>query len=416
MVESWKKVSIGECCDILDHKRIPLNGEERDKIPGHIPYYGANGVQGFISKYIFDENLIAMAEDGGYFDEFANRPIAYRISGKSWVNNHAHILRAKKGYCQDFIFYSVVHKNIFKFIKGGTRSKLNQAELRSIEISIPDSIDEQSKIVGILTKVDETIDQTEKIIDKQERIKTGLMQDLFTKGIDKNGKIRSEETHKFRDLPIGRILEDWDVQSINKKLYMKGRIGWQGLKAAEFLQTGNYLVTGIHFTDDYKVNWDICYRISDFRYEQAPEIQLKVDDVIITKDGTIGKLAYIDYLPGKTSLNSHLLVLRPLRDDILPRYLFYQLMSERFKRFIEDVKIGTTRPALTEANFGKFYLQIPSIKEQIKIIRILDLEFNKIFDTKSQLIKLKRIKAGLMQDLLTGKVRVTHLLEQEVAI
>ena len=95
---NWSTWTIEECCDILDNKRIPVNSEEREKRIGDIPYYGANGLQGYIDDFIFDEHLILIAEDGGRFDEFTTRPIAYRISGKSWVNNHAHVLRAKTGF------------------------------------------------------------------------------------------------------------------------------------------------------------------------------------------------------------------------------------------------------------------------------------------------------------------------------
>ena len=97
-------------------KRIPVNGEDRDRRSGDIPYYGANGLQGYIDDFIFDEPLILIAEDGGRFDEYLSRPIAYRIAGKSWVNNHAHLLRAKDGFCQDAVFYCLEHKDIQEFI------------------------------------------------------------------------------------------------------------------------------------------------------------------------------------------------------------------------------------------------------------------------------------------------------------
>ena len=96
-MSDWLTTTIGEACDILDSMRVPVNEEERNKRSGDVPYYGANGLQGYIDGYLFDEPLILMAEDGGYFDEYQTRPIAYRIKGKSWVNNHAHILRAIKG-------------------------------------------------------------------------------------------------------------------------------------------------------------------------------------------------------------------------------------------------------------------------------------------------------------------------------
>lgn len=153
-------VKVSECCDILDNLRIPLNAEEREKIKGNIPYCGANGIQGYISEYIFDEDLILLAEDGGNFDEYQTRPIAYRISGKSWVNNHAHVLRAKEGYDFPFVFYSLQHKNLIPFIKGGTRAKLNQAELREITIwDAPFPI--QQRIGEIIETIDNQIEATQ---------------------------------------------------------------------------------------------------------------------------------------------------------------------------------------------------------------------------------------------------------------
>ena len=85
----WEVVKIEDCCDILDSERIPLNDEERRDIKGEYPYYGANGVVDWINKHIFDEDLILMAEDGGYFDQYETRTIAYLVNGKCWVNNHA---------------------------------------------------------------------------------------------------------------------------------------------------------------------------------------------------------------------------------------------------------------------------------------------------------------------------------------
>ena len=214
--EGWKVATIEECCDILDSKRIPVNAEERESRIGEIPYYGANGLQGYIDDYIFEEDLILIAEDGGCFDEFATRAIAYKISGKSWVNNHAHVLKAKQYYSQNFIFYSLEHKDIQSFIVGGTRAKLNQTALRSIQLSVPNKIEEQTQIAAILSTIDLAITQTEAIIAKQQRIKTGLMQDLLTKGIDENGNIRSEATHEFKDSSIGRIPVEWEVENLGQ--------------------------------------------------------------------------------------------------------------------------------------------------------------------------------------------------------
>ncbi len=175
----WVIAKIEDCCDILDSQRIPLNDETRRNMKGQYPYYGANGFLDGINDYIFDDNLILMAEDGGYFEEYKTRPIAYLVSGRCWVNNHAHVLRAKEGWVREWIFYNVVHKNILPHIGGGTRSKLNQKELRAIPIPAP-PFTEQKRIAKVLSCVDEKIEKAMKCKENLGFVKKGLMQVLLT--------------------------------------------------------------------------------------------------------------------------------------------------------------------------------------------------------------------------------------------
>lgn len=118
---------------------------------------------------------------------------------------------------------------------------------------------------------------------------------------------------------------------------MKGRIGWQGLNQTEFTTNNDepYLITGMNFKNG-AIRWDEVYHVSDERYEIAKEIQLKSGDVLMTKDGTIGKLLYVDYIPypHKASLNSHLLVFRPLNNSYNPKYLYYHLFSPYFSNIL----------------------------------------------------------------------------------
>ena len=164
--------------DILDNFRVPVNDEERQKRGGDVPYYGANGLQGYIDRPLFNEPLILIAEDGGNFEQFSDRPIAYRISGPSWVNNHAHILRAKN-YNQDYLFYAIEHMNILSLISGGTRAKLNQGELRKIKVPETDLL-EQNRVADIVNSI---VNELKMLIDLKSKLisqKQGLMQDLFT--------------------------------------------------------------------------------------------------------------------------------------------------------------------------------------------------------------------------------------------
>lgn len=179
----WKKVKLKEISVCLDNLRKPINSKEREKMKGNIPYYGANGIVDYVNDYLFDEPLILMAEDGGHFNEFRHRPIAMKIEGKTWVNNHAHVLRIINSD-HDFVYYSLVHKDIRKYINGSTRGKLTQSDMLAIELILPDSIEEQKAISHILMKIDLNIELLEKELKELKYQKKGLMQLLLT------GKVR----------------------------------------------------------------------------------------------------------------------------------------------------------------------------------------------------------------------------------
>jgi type I restriction enzyme S subunit len=180
----WINLKIEDVADCLDNYRIPLNESYRANIPGPYPYCGANGIMDYINDFLIDDDVILMAEDGGHFDEYYNKPIAYRMKGKIWINNHAHILKAKPHYSQDFLFYSLVHKNILPYLAGGTRAKLNRFEMNKINIKLPKEKKEQEEIGSILTDIDNEIEALKHRLEKTKQIKQGMMQNLMS------GKIR----------------------------------------------------------------------------------------------------------------------------------------------------------------------------------------------------------------------------------
>ena len=169
---------IGEICEILDNKRIPLNDEERFNIKGSIPYYGANGILDYINKYIFNEELVLLAEDGGHFDEYYKRPIAQFVKGKSWINNHSHILKAKNKE-NLYLYFSLVHKNILSILNGAGRAKLNQADLKKIKIPYPDN-KKQNEIARILSMKEKHIRLLEQELEQYKQLKKALSQLLLT--------------------------------------------------------------------------------------------------------------------------------------------------------------------------------------------------------------------------------------------
>ncbi|MEZ4179965.1 MAG: restriction endonuclease subunit S [Candidatus Doudnabacteria bacterium] len=184
--DEWKEVKLKDIAICLDAKRVPLNSDERSRMQGIIPYCGANNIVDYVNDYLFDEDIILVAEDGGQFDEYQNRPIAYRVYGKSWVNNHAHVIKANEKNSQDFLFYSTVHKNVLMYLNGGTRAKLNKSELLSIKYSVPE-LREQKAIADILTSADDEIAALQKKLTLWQEQKKYLLNNLVT------GKIRTPE-------------------------------------------------------------------------------------------------------------------------------------------------------------------------------------------------------------------------------
>tara|TARA_Y100001954_G_C15828199_1_gene613330 strand:- start:6213 stop:7325 length:1113 start_codon:yes stop_codon:yes gene_type:complete len=169
---------LGDICDIKDNLRKPINSKNRKNMQGEIPYYGANGIVDKIDDFIFDEDLVLVAEDGGDFREFFDKEIAYRISGKSWVNNHAHVISPKKMTSTDWLFYSLVHKNILKYIIGSTRLKLNKSELERIPIWNP-SDDIKDSLLKVMNQLFNTRKKQQKKIIHSQNLQKSIINQIF---------------------------------------------------------------------------------------------------------------------------------------------------------------------------------------------------------------------------------------------
>ncbi len=158
MKVGWEYKALGECCDILDAQRKPIKKDKR--VRGTIPYYGATGLLDYVMDYIFDETLVLLGEDGAKWG--AGEASAYEISGKSWVNNHAHVLRPNKDeIINAWLIYYLNYANLMPYIKGVTVPKLNQQRMSSIRVPIP-PLSEQQRIVSYLDSAFAKIDAVAK--------------------------------------------------------------------------------------------------------------------------------------------------------------------------------------------------------------------------------------------------------------
>ena len=183
------------------------------------------------------------------------------------------------------------------------------------------------------------------------------------------------EVVKYKDSGvawIGNIPEHWRVSAIKRTTYIKGRIGWQGLTSEEYQSEGKYLlVTGTDF-ENGKIKWEGCWYVAEERYGEDPYIQLANNDVLITKDGTIGKIALVENMPTEATLNSGVFVTRPYRNEYFPQFMFWVLNSDLFPEFIEYSKVGTTIAHLYQKTFERFSYPLPPLDEQRCIVAFLD--------------------------------------------
>ena len=393
---------IEDCCHILNYLRFPMNSEQRFEMKGEFPYYGANGVQDYINKWRFDDDLILIAEDGGNFEQFATRPIAYRVHGKCWVNNHAHVLKAKDDFSQEYIFYALEHKNILFYIAGGTRSKLNQSELKKISINHPGK-QEADRIGEILKTTDYAIANTEALIAKYQLIKTGLMQDLLTKGIDEKGNIRSKTIHKFVIKNGIEVPEEWEVDCLGKII--------NAIDPQPDHRTPAPVENGIPYLgiSDIDENGNIDYRkcrkvSSRILVEHNKRYQLRSGDIIFGKIGTIGepkKLVNIDNL----TLSANVILIQPKENS---DFVYWLLNSAAINQQVKNTIHSTSQPAFGMEKIRSLKIPIPELSEQERISKSLNQSDQNIISLKIHLSKLQSIKTGLMQDLLSGRIRVNY--------
>ena len=216
---------------------------------------------------------------------------------------------------------------------------------------------------------------------------------------------------KFKNTEIGKIPEEWKMYSIGKDCSVKARIGWQGLTTSEYLQTGHYgLITSTDLIEG-KVNWDTCVFVSEERYKQDTNIIVKNGDVLVSKDGTIGKVAVVSNLQYPTTLNSGVFVIRTKNEKITQEGLGLVFISPYFKDFIKRLTAGSTLVHLYQNDIVNFTFPIPTLPEQHRIASALTSIDNLISSLGKLIEKKKNIKQGTMQQLLTGKTRLEGFSE-----
>lgn len=190
----------------------------------------------------------------------------------------------------------------------------------------------------------------------------------------------------YKKTEIGLLPQNWEVKTIGKISTPKARIGWQNLRKEEYMESGLYmLITGTDF-EDGRVNYSTCKFVSENRYEQDPNIQVKNGDVLVTKDGTLGKVAIIKGLNFKATLNAGVFVLGNLSSSINNEFLYQYLSTNRLMKYAERTSTGGTIQHLNQGVLVDFPIPVPPVEEQARIAAALS-DIDDLIIKSEELIK-----------------------------
>ena len=318
--------------------------------------------------------------------------IPSELNGANLTENADRIfnISCSQVYLLYILMSPLIQRKIDSLRTVGAQPKLALTRIRKFDIPLPPTKAEQEAIAEALSDADALIESLEQLRTKKRQIKKGAMQELLT------GKKR-----------LPGFSGDWEVKQLGATATLKARIGWQGLTTAEYLDSGDYyLVTGTEFKEG-NIDWENCHYVDEFRYKQDKYIQVKEHDVLVTKDGTIGKIALVTELSRPATLNSGVFVIRPIEAAFNPEFFYYLLCSSVFNDFLVQLSAGSTINHLYQKDFVSFaYKTPPTIDEQIAIAAILTDMDAEITTLEAKLTKARQIKQGMMQELLTGRIRL----------
>ena len=386
-----KKIS--EVCENLDSKRIPITQNKRTA--GEIPYFGASGIVDYVKDYIFDEELLLVSEDGANLLA-RTYPIAFSIKGKTWVNNHAHVLKFKEFTSQKFIEYYLNSIKLDSYVSGMAQPKLNQKSLNSIQVPFPD-IETQKQIVTILDKAFAAIDQAKANIERNIENAKELFQ-------SKLNEIFSQKGEGWEEKKLGEITTKIGSGSTPR--------GGQ----ASYKESGISLIRSMNVHDDGFRERNLAF-IDEEQAGKLNNVRIEEDDVLLNITGaSVARCCIVDkdYLPAR--VNQHVSIIR-LKDGILnPDFLHYALTSKQTKDKLLGIgEQGSTRQAITKVQIENFSIKFPiDIKKQKALVNALNEIRNNseklVHSYKLKILSLEELKKSILQKAFTGE-----LTEKEVA-
>ncbi|SRR5579875_414823 len=376
----WIKTKLEDCVEILDSKRIPINSSERSRRKGNVPYYGATGQVDWIDDYLFDEEIVLLGEDGApFFEKYKDK--AYVVTGKSWVNNHAHVLKGIPGLLENkFLCYYLNRFDYHGYVNGTTRLKLNQSTMKQIPILLG-PINEQNRIVS---KIEELFSKINFIESTLQRIKAELYRyrnSLFFNSFANILPLESLST-------CGNI-GTGGTPSRKKPEYYGGKIPW--------IKTTEVKNSIIEDTEE---------KITQLGIENSNAKVYPKNSVILAMYGegkTRGRVA-ISNIPAATNQACAVIVCNS--EKLYYKYCFYWLQSQYYQ--IRAKSSGGNQPNLNLGIVKKLKLPLPDIRMQKSIVEKIELDLSQadfLWKNVAQTLNLiNMLKKTILEQAFQGKL------------
>lgn len=399
----WAMKRLKHITQCLDGKRIPLNAEQRGIMKGDYPYWGANGIVDHVNQWLFDEELVLLGEDGApFFEPFMD--VAFFVSGKIWVNNHAHVLRPLKGANPRYLTHLLNSVHYRAFIDGSTRDKLTQGAMDDIPTQFP-PMDEQDAITAFL---DQEIERTDTLIAKKERQiellqekRAALISHFVTKGIDPNAKMK-DSGYPW----IGKIPDQWKVKQF-KRLTTRIDVGIAEAATHAYSDQGVPIIRSTNVRANRILTKDLLH-IEPWFAEKNRSKYLYANDLVTVRTGAPGTTAVVPKeLDGCQCFTMLISTLKPGQ---IPEFYSYFLnaSSAKFRFAVEGwgtAQINISVPILQE----QIIVEPPESEQRaiVEYIRTvgdrLDVLAEKV---TASVTKLREYKAALISAAVAGKIDV----------
>lgn len=353
-------ITLEDCVEVLDNLRKPVNNSERlarienKKANELYPYYGATGQVGWIDDYLFDGEFIALGEDGvPFLDPFKNK--AYMLHGKTWVNNHAHVLLAIKGVSiNKYIFYFLNYFDYLGYVNGGTRLKLTQANMRKIPINLP-SLNEQQEIVRQLDVMLAQVEQIKARLDAIPAILKKFRQSVLADAV--SGELINQD---FSQLPV-ESFSDYltDVRYGTSKKCSESLID-----AVPVLRIPNIADDGtLDFTN---------LKYAEFESKEIKQLQLSKGDLLLIRSNgsldLVGKSAIANELDRVVLYAGYLIRLR-FNDSVNPQFIQYYLKAPQTRQIIENIARSTSGVNnINSKEIASLKIKLPCIDHQNEVV------------------------------------------------